>query len=144
MLMPVLSQSLLTLVGRHLVTLPFLTAWHIKVFLKLDNQLFLNILAVLHLAHENFCGLEGRNRVLGDGNGNALGDVACSLLRASARNKAAEATEEDGFTVHKGCFYNIHESLNGFLDSDLLDPGAFSNLVDDVCFCHLNKIILKV
>ncbi len=37
--MPVLSQSLLALVGRHLMTLPFLTAWHIKVFLGLDNKL---------------------------------------------------------------------------------------------------------
>ncbi len=75
--------------------------------------------------------------MLWDSNGNAFGDVAGSLLCALTCYEAAKASEVNALAIDKRGLDGLHESLNGFLDCDLLNASALGNLVDDVCFCHL-------
>ena len=73
--MSILTQAFFPLVGSHLVSLSFFTAWHDVMFKKLlcFNRGF-------HLVNEGLCGFECRNVVSGDDDGGVSGDVPSCLL----------------------------------------------------------------
>lgn len=48
LLMPVFPQTLLALVGSHLMPLSLLSAWHLSYFLTWDLTLVINVLAGLN------------------------------------------------------------------------------------------------
>ena len=82
--MPVLAQTLLTLVRGHLMPLVLFSVWHNSRDLKL---------VLLDGSNENLGRLERGNVVLRDGHGGSLGDVARSLLSPMLDDEAAETTE---------------------------------------------------
>lgn len=95
------------------------------------------MLTLLNLGHESLGWLEGGDEMLGDGDRGVLRDVASSFLCTLADYEATEATKVYVLTLCQGLLNNLHESLYGHLNRCLFNAGAFGNLVDDVCFCHL-------
>lgn len=83
--MSVLTQAFFPLVGSHLVSLSFFTAWHDVMFKKLlcFNRGF-------YLVNEGFCWLECRNVVSGDDDSSVLGNVPSCFLCPFFDDKTSE------------------------------------------------------
>ena len=128
--MSILAQTFFALVGRHLVSLVFLSVRHFKTTILLFYTLF-------NVVDESLGGLEGRNIVCGDDDGGVLGDVTTSLLSTFFDNEATKTTEVDVFAFGERLLNNIHEFFNGSLDGDLLDTGFLCNLCNNFCLCHI-------
>ena len=128
--MSILAQTFFALVGRHLVSLVFLSVRHFKTTILLFYTLF-------NVVDESLGGLERRNIVCGDDDGGVLGDVTTSLLSTLFDNEATKATEVDVLAFGERLLNNIHKLFNGSLDGDLFDTGFLCNLCNNFCLCHI-------
>ena len=100
-------------------------------FYRFDFDLF-------YLRNEALRRLECGDIVLGDSNGGALENVAGYLLGALLDDEATETAKESVVALDQGTFHALHESLNNRLDLHFLDAGAFSDLANDICLCHIS------
>ena len=90
LLVPVLPQTLLALVGSHLMSFPFLSARH--------N--FYSLLHVgFHLADKSLSRLKSRNGMLGNNDGGILGDVTGSFLGPFLHDEASKTSQVDILSI---------------------------------------------
>ena len=82
--MSILAQTFLTFVRRHLMSLPFLTAWHNS---KSLTKLFLNYV------HKYLCRFERRDIVSRNSHSRILGDVSCGFFGSVLDDEAAETKQ---------------------------------------------------
>ena len=128
--MSILAQAFLALVGRHLVSLVFLSVRHFKTTILLFYTLF-------NVVDESLSGLERRDVVSGDDDGGVLGDITTSLLSALLDDEAAESAEINVLTFGERLLDDIHKLFDGGLDGDFFDSGFLCNLCNNFCLCHI-------
>lgn len=131
LLMTILAQTLLALVGSHLVTLMLLSVWHSLKYLEvLDSTKLFN------LGSETLGRLESGNVVRGNGDGGVLGDITGHLLGALLHDETAEAAKIDVVLMGQRRLDALHESLDDSLHLHLFGTGIPGDFAHDVCFCH--------
>lgn len=98
-----------------------------------------HLVAVLDLVDKNLRRLEARDKMLVDHDGSVTRNIPRNFLLPLLVNEAAKSTDVDVLSTCHVLFDNGKECLNRSRHIGLIDPGFFSNLVDDVCLGHGEK-----
>jgi hypothetical protein len=111
------------------MSLVFFTVWHSIVILR-------KMFKLLNSVHESLSGLEGRNLVGRDGDGDVLGDISSGFFSTRLDDETAKTSQINIVTFGHGGFHHFHEVLDYRLDSTFLDSSLTGDFGYDFCFGH--------
>jgi len=131
LLMSVFPESFLTLMRRHLMSFPLLSAWH--------NVLFY---LVFNFWHKCFGWFKRWDIVRRNDKRSISWNITSCFFSPFLYYKTSKTSQINIFTIHQRIFYCFHKCFYSFLHSQLFNSCVLRNFINDVCLCHFLKYLV--
>ena len=100
---------------------------------------------LFHFSNKALGRFESREIVCFNNQCSILGNISSSLLGTMLNGESAESAKEDIlFSLCHTLAYFLHKRFYSGCNVSFCKTSVLNNLVDNICFCHLDSYLLNV